>query len=515
MNKIKTMIVGILIAAVCFGGGAQAVQAETSAVPVYLNDELLQFNIDPILESDTTLVEFRPIFEKLGLEIAWNAQTKTITGSSEGLTIVHTVDSKTAYVNGEEFTLQSAPKIYNERTLVPIRFVGEAAGSYVKWDSKTRVIHIYRIAPETVKSTNNYVWVEGRVPANIRYLLFELHKSDDRGDFSREYVEVFNGRIRHQLYLAHGAGNYNIRIFQTTGFDRTKHENYEYNTTINVINEGLSGLTLSGEVTDNSSIGLYGEVEETVQTVIAGVTNKRTSETKWAYYEPTDNKLDTKIYLSLGEGEYEILLYTTNEELDSRSLDNAELFRTYTVTNNDTRDRYLVPSEYIESDHPDIIALAESITKDMPSDSFKSRAIHNWVTWNIAYDADTYFSGGDRMDSALETLQRKLTDCDGYARLNVALHRAAGIKARIVVGMLINPDEGESWDKVEEDAVNHAWNEVYYNDRWVIQDPTLNAGYIDPDKKIFVRDTHHQYYDPHPVTFARDHRAVNLNYIYE
>ena len=52
------------------------------------------------------------------------------------------IDEKKAYINGMEYILDSPPKILNGRTLVPVRFIGEAIGKNVSWSSKDRTVII-------------------------------------------------------------------------------------------------------------------------------------------------------------------------------------------------------------------------------------------------------------------------------------------------------------------------------------------------------------------------------------
>lgn len=56
--------------------------------------------------------------------------------------IVLTIGSTEAIVNGKEITLDVAPVIMNNRTLVPIRFVSEALGYEVSWDEATQQVKI-------------------------------------------------------------------------------------------------------------------------------------------------------------------------------------------------------------------------------------------------------------------------------------------------------------------------------------------------------------------------------------
>jgi hypothetical protein len=57
-------------------------------------------------------------------------------------TIKLTIDSTKAYVNGVETILDVAPKVENERTLVPLRFLAESLGCNVAYNSETKEITI-------------------------------------------------------------------------------------------------------------------------------------------------------------------------------------------------------------------------------------------------------------------------------------------------------------------------------------------------------------------------------------
>ncbi|MEX1030769.1 MAG: transglutaminase domain-containing protein [Paenibacillaceae bacterium] len=80
-----------------------------------------------------------------------------------------------------------------------------------------------------------------------------------------------------------------------------------------------------------------------------------------------------------------------------------------------------------------------------------------------------------------------MTDCDGYARLNIALHRAVGIKAKLIIGSAIDIESGQSWTDELLKVPNHAWNEVFIDGRWITHDPTWDAGYIGSDN-LYVRN---------------------------
>ncbi|MFC6231664.1 stalk domain-containing protein [Paenibacillus allorhizosphaerae] len=117
----------------------------------------MQFDVDPILEDGTTLVQFRPLFEKMGLGITWNANNKTIRGTSEdgNLIIDLQINVKIAAVNGMRTELDVAPKIIDGNTMVPLRFVSEATGKRVSWNPSDRLIKITK-GVELVQEAEQY-----------------------------------------------------------------------------------------------------------------------------------------------------------------------------------------------------------------------------------------------------------------------------------------------------------------------------------------------------------------------
>lgn len=114
-----------------------------SAIQVYLDGTRLTSNAVPIVDHGMTLVEFQSIFENLGLEVSFDSQTQTVSGKKDGLDIRLRIGSHFAIVNGEIKSLPSPPQMINGRTFIPLRFVGEASGKNVSWDSVNNTVSIY------------------------------------------------------------------------------------------------------------------------------------------------------------------------------------------------------------------------------------------------------------------------------------------------------------------------------------------------------------------------------------
>jgi len=112
-----------------------------SDLTVILNNQQLQFNeVAPIIVNGRTLVPLRAIFEAMGATVTWNQQTQTATAIRGNTTVVLPLNSTKPTVNGVVYSLDVPARIVNERTLAPLRFLGEAFGGYVAWDEVSRTI---------------------------------------------------------------------------------------------------------------------------------------------------------------------------------------------------------------------------------------------------------------------------------------------------------------------------------------------------------------------------------------
>ena len=82
----------------------------------------------PYIANSRTYVPFRALGEAIGADVVWDNDARTVTYTLDDTTIVMTIGESTYTVNGEEKTMDVAPEITNDRTYVPVRFVGEALG---------------------------------------------------------------------------------------------------------------------------------------------------------------------------------------------------------------------------------------------------------------------------------------------------------------------------------------------------------------------------------------------------
>lgn len=133
----------------------------------------------------------------------------------------------------------------------------------------------------------------------------------------------------------------------------------------------------------------------------------------------------------------------------------------------DVRDR----SPLIESDHPDIRALARRLRRSTPLES--ARAIHAWLERTMSR---SQYDGIDR--GALHALRSRGGDCTEYAALTVALARAMNIPARLIAGYVAAENRRLAFYDY------HAWAEVRLDNRWLIVD--THRGFFDASPSQYI-----------------------------
>jgi transglutaminase-like putative cysteine protease len=127
---------------------------------------------------------------------------------------------------------------------------------------------------------------------------------------------------------------------------------------------------------------------------------------------------------------------------------------------------YLAPEPFLESDAPEIIAETALALKDVSGARARAERLTRYV--NALLDKKPTVS----LPSAREVLRTKVGDCNEHTALYVAMARAAGIPARIAVGLVfVRGVQGAFY--------YHAWPEVYLDEgggrgMWLPVDPTFN-----------------------------------------
>ncbi len=126
--------VSALLSAALLAAPVIPAMAEESTISVIVDNEKVEFDQAPVIEEGRTLVPLRAVFEKAGAAVNWDQETQTATIQRGNYVVQVTLNDNVLYKNGEAITLDVPAKIINDRTLIPVRAIGEAMDFGVTWD---------------------------------------------------------------------------------------------------------------------------------------------------------------------------------------------------------------------------------------------------------------------------------------------------------------------------------------------------------------------------------------------
>jgi transglutaminase-like putative cysteine protease len=171
---------------------------------------------------------------------------------------------------------------------------------------------------------------------------------------------------------------------------------------------------------------------------------------------PQDRRQRALKVEKLGEEAYSTVLEIRSEPQDPKA--KALL----PISGGEARE-YLQDAQEIQSEHPQIRALARELAKGEKDAWIVARRINEWVFKNIKKEmVDTA--------TALDTLRERRGECQSHTNLFTAVARAAGIPTRIVNGLVYSEElDGFGF---------HAWPEVFVGE-WRALDPTLGQTAVD------------------------------------
>ena len=138
MKKLISALLSLVMMATI---AVMPVMAEDN-IKVTLDGKEIQFDVQPQIINERTMVPVRAIFEAFGATVEWDQTTQTVTSKKGDITISLGIDNPTMIVNNKKVELDQPACIIDERTLVPVRAISEAYGTTVDWDQANKTVLI-------------------------------------------------------------------------------------------------------------------------------------------------------------------------------------------------------------------------------------------------------------------------------------------------------------------------------------------------------------------------------------
>ncbi|MDQ0902956.1 stalk domain-containing protein [Paenibacillus sp. V4I7] len=119
-----------------------AVKLTVNKKQATLNDKSYTLEQAPTIVNDNTLVPLRFVTEALGGNVKWDDKERKVTVIRGDKLIDLWIDNADLLVNGDRVTAEVSPKIMNNVTMVPLRLISEKLGFKVGWEPKNYGITI-------------------------------------------------------------------------------------------------------------------------------------------------------------------------------------------------------------------------------------------------------------------------------------------------------------------------------------------------------------------------------------
>ncbi|MCM3629803.1 copper amine oxidase N-terminal domain-containing protein [Paenibacillus glycanilyticus] len=146
---MKSLIIkGILIAIFSFlympSETTFASDSKETSIRIIVNETAIVFcDAKPFYDKNGRVqVPLRFVSEAMGAKVQWDGITRKVTVTLGGDQIELSIGKQSYTLNGQQFQMDTSSIVNDGTTFVPIRFVGQALGALVTFDTLHNTIHI-------------------------------------------------------------------------------------------------------------------------------------------------------------------------------------------------------------------------------------------------------------------------------------------------------------------------------------------------------------------------------------
>ena len=155
IRRYAKLLAVVLIMGLAMVAGVEA-QTSTPYVRVFVDGQLVAFDVPPVIASGRVLVPLRGVFQRLGATVLWDPGTQTVMANRADTTITLRIGNTQAQINGQPTVMDVPAMLVGGRTMVPLRFISQALGSQVSWDEASATVQINSQAGSTLPPSQTY-----------------------------------------------------------------------------------------------------------------------------------------------------------------------------------------------------------------------------------------------------------------------------------------------------------------------------------------------------------------------
>lgn len=484
LRRLWKIVICILlcISAVSLSSVDHLAYADAGVISVYIGEEKLEFEVDPIIVGGRIMVPLRTIFEALGADVRWIESTRSVIATRKFTRVWLRIGSRTMQVNDRKIVLDAAPLLHKGKTLIPVRAVAESFGYEVGWDSVTRSVRIINQDAELMKMKHLVMSLD---PNRYLDLKIEGDRLKIRGkftydDFDEIWINLYHGDSHDDVVMY--SDYLNPKIAEEQASDDWW---YLANGQIPLNSDSAFEYELTLRNSNANAIYLWG----------------CTNEDKFPADDDSERDFvsiyNDLIYIDKKDGEFVFVptrVYQENLKVMKRLLEPQ---------------RYLGTAHLTDAEKVALKKVSDEITAGAKTDREKLLRIHDWMVGQISYNKD--FSNKKttlNYDYSMDVIRHRLTQCYGYSILFTDLARLQGIPTTKAIGYIKYDVYTPDFPRNDEGAnFNlHSWNVAYVDDRWIQIDVTWDSNNEYVDGVHWKKKGHHTYFDI-------DLKAISYNHL--
>jgi hypothetical protein len=195
----RFLIAMLLVLAMTITGN---VTEAADKITVKVNGEIINFDTEPYIENNRTMVPIRFISEALGAKVDWDGVYRLVTITLGDTKIEQKIGKTVAIVNGHEISFDVPAVIKNDRTMVPVRFVSEALGADVIWEAETKTVIITTKKETTITPTPILTPIYTPTPTPIKTPINTTNNKEykELADMIRKVIELERNKEWDKVY---------------------------------------------------------------------------------------------------------------------------------------------------------------------------------------------------------------------------------------------------------------------------------------------------------------------------
>lgn len=250
MKKLKKVFSIILTVTYIFSCHIISFGAENNNIKIYINDVLLETDLEPQIIDGRVYVPARPIYEALDMEFTWHDdESGKYISSKKNDILLMLFTNKNYYIyynQGDTVAhavdIDASPILIDNRIFVPARYVAEPYGYSVNWNAEEKTVEINTKSSVSNDLKNYFQSEQNNKPANNNINYSEFNDIPDFGKVTNTSLYQKDTSLGYVTIYMYDKGTFNTNDIET--YKQTLlNSGFKYNDELSTEYKGILTLT--------------------------------------------------------------------------------------------------------------------------------------------------------------------------------------------------------------------------------------------------------------------------------